>query len=680
MSISIENVFEAIFPDVYTYDQDYNEIKSNQQLDIMKYPYPIRKLVYDNYHKLNDINKSALTIRQMEEVMNNDPDVKFVRDLYRQGEVMDEYGRIVKVFKHPTREDYTYVDMSRKDKEHTTMKYIILYDKSVYNTDKDIYNVNYYLQNEIFPVKCSYDLETLFKVIDYEYIGQTIIKNLYLSKYTRNLNNLFAILIDRFVINAGRGFETFINHLLGDYTTIQTEIINTLMEAYICLLVENKIVEIPLYPPILEYSFNEALNYYNLCINEFNKLAIDFKDERIYKIKTDINNMDAFINNVYQKNQRLKKSEILTDLFEFYGELDANIDEFINYIDYYNDKSEPLRVYTYIITLYPNIEVNRNMVAKLVSLDDGKKSDKFSENLITLLPYCKFDMWTLEYITIEKFISCGELTKLGKAITKNAYKNGKLYNLLSSELFAGDIDGIYCVYFEMLNSLIKDDIDNKTQDNKDAVHDMIFNHLIQEEGYDIMDAPMRTKMWTDNHTIGWKYIKAYKEVPPLHIYTKPTVENIGSLWRMTTSFETPLEMTNSKYYDYMISHDGEKRPKDITAMYSYFSNTAENKLIFISNDDVLDKPAKLRYIIPVKYEDLQEFITEELVTNDICLFTTVSNADWAKIANSNERLDIVAFSDIKNVYKERTPLKQIIEFFKESIEVRFNCQLKHEDI
>ena len=146
-------------------------------------------------------------------------------------------------------------------------------------------------------------------------------------------------------------------------------------------------------------------------------------------------------------------------------------------------------------------------------------------------------------------------------------------------------------------------------------------------------------------------------------------------WRKYVNNDVPAEISKYSYYDYMIRNNGSRRPKNITALYTYLSNTTENKIIFINNNNTLDKPARLRHIIPINYDKVKDFLAEELITNDISLLTQVSNKDWEKIAGGNDRIDTIAFSDCKDIYRNRTPLKKLLEFFKTAIEMEFNTTI-----
>ena len=191
--------------------------------------------------------------------------------------------------------------------------------------------------------------------------------------------------------------------------------------------------------------------------------------------------------------------------------------------------------------------------------------------------------------------------------------------------------------------------------------------------------------------IGFAWIEAYKEEPPLMFYPNPNYREqrsidmpnpqkswqkgitIADCWsKYANSCTTPMEMTSMKYYDYMVKSNGVKRNPDQTIMYSYFSNSNENKLIFCkSNIELLD-PAVPRYYIPVEFRKLKQYLHEDLLTTDICMFAQLTKNDWEKVAGGREDIDVVVFNDMKNVYRERTPLKDVIKYLIENIEIEFD--------
>ena len=178
------------------------------------------------------------------------------------------------------------------------------------------------------------------------------------------------------------------------------------------------------------------------------------------------------------------------------------------------------------------------------------------------------------------------------------------------------------------------------------------------------------------------WIKAFHEEPPLELYVSPNTacgaynKPPAGVWRDYVSVDTvPNEMKSMNYWQYMISTSGKKRNPNHTVAYSFFSNSECNKIVFIRAISELTAPAKQRFNIPVDFDELKTFLTEELITNDICSFKKLTNDDWNKIAGGNTGLDVVVFSEMKNIYNERTPLRQVLDYLKENIEIQFDVQV-----
>ena len=121
-----------------------------------------------------------------------------------------------------------------------------------------------------------------------------------------------------------------------------------------------------------------------------------------------------------------------------------------------------------------------------------------------------------------------------------------------------------------------------------------------------------------------------------------------------------------------------RRANECTAVYTLFSNNNEHKIIFIDDNNLLESPAKKRMIIPIKYETIKTFIGEELDTNNITMLTKISGSDFDKICGGNHLIDCFVYSDIKNIYRERTPLKQILEYFANVLQIKFNIKVIYE--
>ena len=139
----------------------------------------------------------------------------------------------------------------------------------------------------------------------------------------------------------------------------------------------------------------------------------------------------------------------------------------------------------------------------------------------------------------------------------------------------------------------------------------------------------------------------------------------------------PREYTERRFYDYMMKNKS-KRSTDCTAIYTLFSNNNEHKIIFIDDNNLLESPAKKRMTIPIKYELVKTFFGEELDTNNVTMLSKISGSDFDKICGGNHLIDCFVYSDIKNIYRERTPLKQILDFFVNVIQIKFNIKVTYE--
>ena len=714
MSISIEEVFAAVFADIYTYDSKYKELKSNTKLNVMNYPYPLRRLIYDNYYMIHDLNKDCLTLKELEEIKDKDPEVKYIRNLRNQNDIFKNRANNyeddnINVFNHLTEEDYNYINSDDNDRKHTSLKFIVKYNKSVLNTENDVWNINYYYANNIQPINNTYDNNILYNVIDYENLNKVDIKYITYSD--------FRILVKRFVSDTNSLFD--LSKHLGIYSeTVCFDKMNTLINEYIQIKMNNETL-FDFDAEIIKYRYETIINYY---LNSSRKLDNNIFLCSLYGNKEEIEKLYNKIYTCYYSNNRLKldyKDIFIRLLYQLFAKCYKSINDIDNFAEYFDNKYDIVNYYMKTCRDY-NIAIEKEILERLMKPYYDKYYNKFNElkeekynvkiseeldeetqniikdnnrynnslsnlikNLITDINNISFNVFDIKCFNL--FYTSKDFDKillseiLAKCVKDKSFKD--FLNVVKQgdehvNIYEKD-DGIY-IYACFLYKLLKTDIDNNKHDYKEyfaEIIEMLKNEELYKDNEDSINYVRNEWVEDQEHTLGYCYIKAYKCVPLLEIYTDPEFENLANIWENMTSFETPLEMTNKKYYDYMIKNNGKRRPSNITAIYSYFSNTAENKLIFIQNDETLDKPAKLRYIIPIEYEKVKEFITEDLDTNNICIFTTISNNDWKKIANDNDRIDVVAFSDIKNVYKERTNFKKLIEFFKDAIEMKFDCKL-----
>lgn len=184
----------------------------------------------------------------------------------------------------------------------------------------------------------------------------------------------------------------------------------------------------------------------------------------------------------------------------------------------------------------------------------------------------------------------------------------------------------------------------------------------------------------NNNTYAMLYVKSFKQEPPLCMYHDPIVniqfQTLSSIWRKYVSSDVvPMELTDKRYWTYMITHAGQKRSPNSTSIYTYFSNSTESKIIFVSDKSILDKPAVQRYTIPVAFDKIREFLTEELDTNNISMPGVINAHDWDMMTAGNSLIDCVVFTDKKDIYCNRTPLKKLLAFFTEAIELNFDVSV-----
>lgn len=303
--------------------------------------------------------------------------------------------------------------------------------------------------------------------------------------------------------------------------------------------------------------------------------------------------------------------------------------------------------------------VIRNMIERVsnISNEDKKSKLKFEKEacglIQTIIPKHPFDKTTIEDLFKEPW-SCSIDTTTILRIIKN---NEQLTDYLLEKNIFND------VYDKWFESMLESKKINKNN----------FSDMWNKYGEHIH------KFWIP--TLCGDWIVTYHEEPPLEIYISPNEtcgrhnRNTSGLWsQYVNSRDIPKEMTSLNYYNYMISTKGKKKNPNDTMLYTFFSNTDENKIIFCKSDVELMAPARARYNIHVDYSILKPFLHEEIDTNNICSFTHLSKDDWEKVAAGNTSYDIVCFSDMKNIYRERTPLKLVLEHFTAAISLQFGVE------
>ena len=624
MSVSFKVVLAAIFPEVFQYDDEYDELFGNTKLDLLKYPYPIRKLFYDYYDVSMDKNK-MLTKNDIDDFMNNDKELLYVKNpvnnvvWYNTKTKQIEYVR----YNHFIEQDYKYKHAKQNVRNHMTLKYIVFYDE--YND----FNINNYIANNMYPKHECYNKELMSRIISYDNI----------FKYYNEINKqdlTINIIIERFLTDENK---------LINFASKLTD--NELKLAYYKSFISNlnKFTTFDYNKWKTLYEFDKTL--YPLVINHYKQYVkmIDANNTAIYQMvkhamliakKYKYNVQPNWFRIAFVFIYKLKDTTLLT----------ISEDILNQYISCCENDNLPLQVD--IINMFDIKYTAYSIVSKLSNLDQSMyklKALPFVINNYNIFKYVNDIKEHIKYIDEHK----------------QQFDN---YPML-----------IFCCLIEVMRryeNTIKININDNTQREhitKNDIKDYIEKYKEVIDYYVFM---------YENHTIGYYWVKYVHDEPFYAIYPSPLIDNLATVWKQHYSIPPPKEMTDIKFYNYMMKYNGVRRPQNITAFYSYFSNSNENKFIFINNDNVLENEARLRYIIPVNYQQVKTFLTEELETNDICLFTKISDKDWQKIAGGNDRIDCVVFSDWADVFRHRTTPSKLIKYFKEAIELKFNVVLKDE--
>lgn len=232
---------------------------------------------------------------------------------------------------------------------------------------------------------------------------------------------------------------------------------------------------------------------------------------------------------------------------------------------------------------------------------------------------------------------------------------------------------IAILFDEIYDQIIK----NNFHLNIDNSEKILLSYILSKSKISFENLFKILSKYTSFTEYGVEWIKNKKTDPPFELWPETPNIDLQKAYKSYISIELPKEYTEKRFYDYMIKNKS-KRNSECTAIYTLFSNNNEHKIIFIDDNNVLMPPAKKRMTIPVKYETIKTFIGEELDTNNITMLTKISGADFDKICGGNHLIDCFVYSDIKNIYRERTPLKQILEYFVNVLEIKYNIEVTYE--
>ena len=223
--------------------------------------------------------------------------------------------------------------------------------------------------------------------------------------------------------------------------------------------------------------------------------------------------------------------------------------------------------------------------------------------------------------------------------------------------------------------------------------------------------------------LGITWINIYKTEPPLEIYPSPHTIGFNKFydllpklythdtWKIfTKNINVPLEMTYEMYWNYYKKNKVKLSPNE-SSCYALMFNKSNIKFIFTSNKFIVNDNALIRlFNIPVEFNELSKFLVFDLVKPDICNMCELSDDEMKQIKsnepdlrmNKNEcakykipyptnkltaemlidKYDInkiiVLSANKKNDERDEreTHIRDIIEYFKSSIEIAFSVELE----
>ena len=683
-------VFAQVFKNDITYDAQFDEVIMSDSFDLFKYPISIREMFYKYYPMIYDRYTKTLKnydLKKLEADIVKDSELLYI-PMY----LIDTSGILNKTFGKLLSQDYEFLQLkTQRERDHYKIKYVVKYTDELGGC-----NINKYLSlGYIKPIDVI-NLTGATMNMDIKYLSeffngltketfddlQEKVHTEFYSRFSSDKElNEFNENAMQFVVSI------FAEHGLYHEVIYSEKYKNTLFPALLAYVradhpLSLKNVQTLTNYFIREIDMNKKLTNIRSIIAsiiakskaECNKKLTNVELlKRIYrpnriedKDDDKDDDKDAVLDAVLDKV--LDKFDITNpDVYEYivktasYEYMTKNIPEhsinnselikereprFYKFFDYYSNDD----IMTYIMNAngpndsYDDTSDEKDDKSKVKSYNRAKRSAKkyiiahYFDSPVKNIPDKPNEAFVREFIKCNEYVM-KELLKLCDAY-------GLLEQLESNELFIG-------YWFEQM-------ILRKTINKKN------FNEFWKDYG-----DRAKSRM-----TLGFAWIKTYHEEPPLEIYASPNVNIDGdtnaSLWkRYVNECTIPKEMTSVAYYDYMIKTKGIKKNPNCTMMYTFFSNSLENKIIFCKSDIEFNYPAVERYSIPIEYDKIKPFLHEELETNDICMFASLDKDDWEKIAGGKSDVDVVCFSDCKNIYRERTPLKRVIEYIIMHIELTF---------
>ena len=693
MSANLGYILSQVFDDAITYDEQYKELSISKRFDLMNYPYNLRRIVYRYYseiaEKYPEFSKQ-MPLKLFNELFTSDPDMTTIplslsshlqtyhiirgdkemksfiatnpdyKNRFRifviNDSTMNIYVLILKLNKI-IELDNTYRNLSIADKMHIQNRYIPV--PVYYNIgDKQIFSYRYNnllsdISNDI-DINISAHTVVLISVLRLEELAKTMQMlnidnsnmNLFAKRFANwNIRIVFPYLSELEIETQLSFLKYWINHS--------------------SLLFKNNL---PLFIKYIRKILFKNINSQSYQISEICenilKLSINSNtpERENDKVKV-IVNIPKQIYRLLHNSQFYKFMASLIDILNEFSTKNiyiGNVPEYIIKNMTSRQQLEYMRIQNqHICNDYSAIfkDVPENEFCYLLEVNPASPIERMTEYII------KHELRA--DVNFEKMLK----------------ENSAFIQLYMSTLFkrykASSDEALHETIMKYIHDIL---IDSESVFNNYIVKSFESKENITTLFDDEVKSYMN-KHQNDNimnkGTYAMLYVKMFHEEPPIYIYHSPIInisfETLSSIWRSNVSRDVvPQEMTDKRYWEYMIKNNGTRRDPNSTTIYTYFSNSTECKIIFVSESNMLNEPAIQRYTIPVNFAKIKEFLTEELDTNNISMPGTVNNHDWEMITNGNSLIDCVVFTDRKDIYCNRTPLKKLLTFFVDSIEINFD--------
>ena len=714
-----EYILASLFPTIFKYDSDYDKFTliSHDYEPIVQSAKEVRKLFYAIYYTLrykqegklpnnsavenmilNDDNITALdktlliNTSQLFESIDSDIDMSdisfhFINKRYRS-------LKLNKIWIS----DYNYKNLKDNDRNNTTLSQPVYYNKGVLDEQYEGYNYNYFIKDypsclSILKNKYSGVIVPLETFIKYNIFYNTTYLDRFIEMIPLYFNDEFPLeLFTNEVDLTNIPKDYHVNFQLSDDE--RQKVLDIYYKAYMKTF-DGKPTSLFRIPSLNSITLDmKYVNQKKLTIFE-DKLPFIAKhtghqmDWSILEPFTNLNLISKDFPMCFQEFRYYYPKLLMMMLdkqiiipIEFYDNWTQEyyMKHAVSTINYYRKMKQKILPYSTNFEYYPNcqsaiIEISTELDTELLFINNV---EYWKNNKLDLIKfYGKMKRKILPFLDIDWFWRSVPKSYL------DFHKDFKIYpaKYLDREDYWSNLLDTYLEYFCYFDKVSEMPENIKKLFKISNIHTQFMNHIERYEDpmtlikhFPFYVSEYMELYYKDELTIGMKWVSHFKREPPLILYHSPVKYgkyNFERIWREYVCSDIPLEMTDRRYYDYMIKNKGLKRPENITSVYIYCSNTIGNKIIFVDDKHILLPPAEKRYEINYNFKDVKTFVSQSLETNGICQFSQLRNDDFKKISGGDQMIDIVVFTEIYDVYLQRTPIDKLMNYFDLKLNEKF---------